>query len=134
MWLKTGMPASVNARALLVIAALVCLCVSSNVGLQFFPLPVVVHCDNVIAQLDRGAHTSHAPEAEAYSFRVPMMAQSKKRGDKEPPQSDPFFAVSTVRSDVQTDTRSSIEVRYPVTFLTSISMTPPVGRAPTSLV
>ena len=133
MWLKTGMPASVNARALLVIAALVCLCVSSNVGLQFFPLPEVVHCVIVNAQQDRTADTSCAPEVEAESFRVPMMAQSKKRADKEPPQSDPFFALSTVRTDVQIDTRSIIELRYPVSFLSSVSMTPPVGRAPPSL-
>ena len=130
---KAGISQLVNVRAILVIAALVCLCVSSNVGLQFFPLPVVVHCDNVIAQLDRGAHTSHAPEAEAYSCRVPMMVQSKKRADKEP-QSGSLIALSIAKSERQRDTHFAIEVDYPVCFFASVSMTPPVGRAPPSLI
>ena len=85
---EVSMSALPNLRALLVIAALICLCVSSNVGLQFFPLPASTTPVALDVQLDQPNKGLYAPPADAKSFRVPMMVQSKKRADKEPPQSD----------------------------------------------
>jgi hypothetical protein len=125
--------ALLNLRALVVIAALVCLCVSSNVGLQFFPLPAVTSQAVLHVQPDLGNHSSHAPRAGAQSFRVPMMVQSNKRADKESPQSNPLMAVRVDGFDFPGATRSAIEIRYPVCFVTSVSMAPNPGRAPPSL-
>ena len=130
---KVRIPASLNLRALLVIAALICLCVSSNVGLQFFPLPVTTQVALDI-QTHQANKALYAPQADANSFRVPMMVQSKKRADKEPPQSDPLIALPSDRFDLSTDTRLPSESRYTVCFFTSITMAPCAGRAPPSLI
>lgn len=126
-------PALLNLRSLLVIAALICLCVSSNVGPQFFPLPAPSHATQDV-QLDQPNNALYAPQADAKSFRVPMMVQSKKRADKEPPQSDPLIVLPSDRFGLSTDTRFAIEVGYTVCFFTSITMAPRAGRAPPSLV
>ena len=117
-----------NLRALVVIAALFCLCVSSNVGPQFFPLPAVTNQVVLHAQQDQANNASYAPQASAPSFRVPMMVQSNKRADKEPPQSDPPIAFTNPFS-LSTDTRFANEVCYTV-FLTSVTVAPEAGRAP----
>ena len=129
-----SMPASLSLRAFVVIAALVCLCVSSNVGLQFFPLPAVTSDVVLHVQQNQANKASHAPRADAQSSRVPMMVQSNKRADKEPPQSEPLVALPSDRFGLLTNTRFAIEIGYPVCFLTSLRMTPHGGRAPPSLV
>jgi hypothetical protein len=125
--------ALLNLRALVIIAALVCLCVSSNVGLQFFPLPAVTSQAGLHVQLDQANPASHAPRAGAQSFRVPMMVQSNKRADKESPRSNPLIAVRVDGLNLPGATRSAIEIRYPICFVTSVSMAPNPGRAPPSL-
>jgi hypothetical protein len=122
-----------NLRALVIIAALVCLCVSSNVGLQFFPLPAVTTQSVLHVQPDQPNLASHAPRAGAQSFRVPMMVQSNKRADKESPQSDAIIAVRVDGLGFPGATRFAIEVGYPVCFVTSVTMVPSAGRAPPSL-
>jgi len=123
-----------NMRALLVIAALICLCVSSNVGLQFFPLPAAPTQAALNFQLDQPDKALYAPQANAKSFRVPMMVQSKKRADKEPPQSGRLIALPSAQFDLPTDTRCAIEIDQTVCFLTPLTMAPRAGRAPPSLV
>ena len=127
---QVSIPALLNLRALLVIAALICLCVSSNVGLQFFPLPTATNQVALDVQLDQANKASHAPQAAAKSFRVPMMVQSKKRTDKAPPQADPLIALSIDRFDLPSDTRIVIEIDYSVCGLASVTMRPRAGRAP----
>ena len=75
-------PGLTDLRALLVIAALLSLCISSNVGPRLLPLPDVI--DRVEEQCEKkvGISRSRGPQAE--SFRVPMMAQ--RRADREAPQ------------------------------------------------
>ncbi len=126
--------ALLNLRALVVIAALVCLCVSSNVGLQFFPLPAVTYQAVLHSEQDQENHASHTPRADAQSFRVPMMVQSNKRADKESPQSNPLIAAGVDGFGFPGATRCPIETRYPVCFVTSVTMAPQLGRAPPSLV
>jgi hypothetical protein len=125
--------ALLNLRAIVVIAALVCLCVSSNVGLQFFPLPAVTSQAVLHVQPDQANHSSHAPRAGTQNFRVPMMVQANKRADKEAPQSNPLIAVRVDGLGFPGATRFAIEIRYPVSFVTSVTMVPNPGRAPPSL-
>jgi len=115
MSLEVTMPASLRLRAFVIIAALVCLCVSSNVGPQFFPLPAAT---TQIAQDVRphpAKQASQAPQANAQNFRVPMMAQSKKRADNEP-QSDQLIPLPSNRLGFRRDTRFAIEIRHAVSF------------------
>ena len=131
---QVSIPALLNSRALLVIAALICLCVSSNVGLQFFPLPASTQVA-LDVPLDQPNKALYAPQANAKSFRVPMMVQSKKRADKEPPQSDRLIALPSARFDLlPTDTRFAIQIDQTVCSLTPLTMAPRAGRAPPSLV
>ena len=131
---RVGIPVLLTLRALLVIAAVSCLCVSSNVGLQFFPLPAAEIQVVMDVQQDQARKASHAPHADAQSFRVPMMVQSQKRADQEAPQSDPFIALPIDRIGLPRDTRVYVEIDYPVCFLPSVTMVPAAGRAPPSLV
>jgi hypothetical protein len=131
MFPKVSIPALMNLRALLIVAALICLCVSSNVGPQFFPLPSATNQLNLDVQVDQA---NRASQAGANSFRVPMMAQSKKRADKEPPQSDSLIALPSDRFGLPKDTRFAIEIGYTVCVLRSVTMAPRSGRAPPSLV
>ena len=130
---QVSIPALLNWRALLVIAALICLCVSSNVGLQFFPLRASTTQVTLDVQLDQPNKALYAPQANATSFRVPMMVQSKKRADKEPPQSDRLIALPSARFGLPRDTRIAIEIDHTVCFLTPLTMAPRAGRAPPSL-
>ncbi len=129
-----GVPVVLNLRALLVVAALICLCVSSNVGLQLFPLPTATLELAQDVYLEEANQTWHAPQADAQSFRVPIMAQSKKRADKEPRHFDQFIVLPSDRLDLPRPIRSAFEVRYVAWFLTSVTMPPGAGRAPPSLV
>ena len=126
--------ALLNLRAILVMAALVCLCVSSNVGLQFFPLPAVT--SQVVSHVheNQASLALHGPRADAQGSRVPMMVQSNKRIDKDSPQFHPVTAVRTDEIDLSGAIRFAIEIDYPVCFLTPIRMTPHAGRAPPSSV
>lgn len=130
---EVSMSSLLNLRAFVAIAALVCLCVSSNVGLQFFPLPAG---RSQVAQ-DVREHPAKqalkAPQADAQSFRVPMMAQSRKGADNEP-QSNQLIALPSNRFGSPRDTRFAIEIGYAVSFLTSVPTAPRRGRAPPSLV
>ena len=129
-----SIPALLSLRAFLVIVALICLCVSSNVGLQFFPLPAAaIHIAQDL-QIDQANKAVYAPQADALSFRVPMMVQSKKRADKEQPQSETLIALPSDRLDLSTETRFAGEIGYTVCFLASEKMSPHAGRAPPSLV
>jgi len=120
-----------NARALLVFAALVSLCVSNNVGPQFFPLIVAEDRVAQNSQEDHHDQTSCSPsQAGENSYRVPMMARSQKRAAKGPPQADPLVALLDNGFGLPRDARFATEVGYPVSFLTSASGSQTAGRAP----
>src|ERR687897_3426432 len=86
----------VGFRGLLIIAALVSLCVSNNVGPSFLPLPVVTDRVAERTQETQQDKSSRAPSpAGSDSFRVPMMGQAQKRADKEY-HAQPIAASSTV--------------------------------------
>lgn len=77
-------------RAVLVVATLISLCASSNVGPRFLPLPTM--SDDLVASRPehQGETRSRRSRSEADSFRVPMMAQTQKRTDREPQQPQPI--------------------------------------------
>lgn len=133
MPVQVSMPLLLNLRTILILAALVCLCLSSNVGPRFFPLPATSQVA-LDVQLHQANSALYAPQADARSFRVPMMVQSKKRADTEPPQSEALIALPSERFGLSTDTRFAVEVGYCVCFFTTITMAPRAGRAPPSLV
>lgn len=115
-------------RALLVIAALLSLCISSNVGPRLLPLPDVI--DRVEEQCEKkvGISRSRGPQAE--SFLVPMMAQ--RRADREaPPQ--PLAALPKVGFVSPNEARFAAECSQQSFFFTSASVSRPFGRGPPRL-
>ena len=115
-------------RALLVIAALVSLCASNNVGTSFLPLSGAseyVAANFIEHQRDSTSGTSSPVESD--SFRVPIMGQ--KRAEKE---TQPQHLASTLKSGLvtPTDVRIATEFSYSSSFFTSVFMTRPPGRAP----
>ena len=119
-------------RASVVITALISLCVSSDVGPRFLPLPTLESAvaESSDEQQDITISRSHSNESD--SFRVPMMAQSQKRADREPQA--PLVLVPGLH------VRSSNNGRVPATVTASDSLfisailSEPLGRAPPDLV
>ena len=119
-------------RAFLVFAALISLCVSSNVGPCFLPLPavtdhVVEHRPNL--QHDAVSSVRSPSRIGSDSFRVPMMGQTQKRADQDydaqPIAGSP--AAGIVLSD---DAPVAVELSLEFLYLPSGSMSQPSGRAP----
>lgn len=76
-------------RVFLVVATLIFLCVSSNVGPRFLPLPAISD-DIALSQPElEGDIASQQSYSEAESFRVPMMFPAQKRTDREPQELEP---------------------------------------------
>ena len=113
-------------RALLVVAGLISLCISSNVGPRFLPLPGVI--DRVEEQCEE--NVSGTGDRQAESFRVPMMAQ--RRADQEAsPQ--PLAALPKVGFVSPNETRFAAECSQQSFLFTSASVSLPSGRAPPRL-
>jgi hypothetical protein len=121
-------------RAFLVISVLTSLCLSSNVGPRFFPLPALFEdapkCfrESLIETASR-----LPPSDESDSFRVPMMAQTQKRSGMKPaPQS---IARTAQNSCLLVEgKRSTSEFDYAILLLSSAPVFQPPGRAPPALV
>ena len=133
MILRANISRLFELRAILVIAALISLCASSNVGPQFLPLPGLLD-RSVESQLESQHNTaSRLPSSgKSDNFRVPMMAQTQKRtGTKPPPQS----LATALNSDCvePDDDRAVCESSYAILLFTSASVSQPPGRAPPSL-
>lgn len=121
-------PRLTDLRVLLVIAALVSLCISSNVGPRFLPLPGVIDRVEQPRENDGGVSRSHGPQAE--SFRVPMMAQ--RRADREaPPQ--PLAALPKLGFVSPNEACFAAECSQQSFLFTSTSVSRPSGRAPPRL-
>jgi hypothetical protein len=81
-------------QAVLVVAALISLCVSGDVGPRFVPLPAL---SNDVAQTQspqQGEKVLHPSHSQAGSFRVPMMGQKQNRTGREPQQPQPMTLLS----------------------------------------
>jgi hypothetical protein len=120
-------------RAFLVITALISLCVSINVGPRFLPLPKVTDGAAEEPQENQRDQASRHPTPVASdSFRVPMMAQTQKRADKEP-EPQPFATTLKDSFVLPNDARDVTEFSYSIPLLISPSVSQPSGRAPPRL-
>jgi hypothetical protein len=119
-------------RVPVVVAALFSLCVSSNVGPRFLPLPTLENYAAENLQQTIGATGSHTPSNGSNSFRVPM-AQAQKRADREL-QSQPLAAMPGIHFVLPDSKRVFAELSHPDAFLTHSPASLPAGRAPPRLV
>ncbi len=121
-------------RAFLVLATLISLCVSNNVGPSFLPLPIVRDRIAEKPQENQRDTASRCPSpTQSDSFRVPMMGQAPKRTAKGP-QPQPLGATPRVGLLLQNDARVASDVSFAVSLFASASVSQPQGRAPPRLV
>ncbi len=120
-------------RGLSVIAALLSLCVSNNVGPSFLPLPVTVDstAEN-LAQHENNLVTRSSSRAASDVFRIPMMVQPQKRAYKEH-DVQPIAAAPKVRFLPQRWVRINTAFNSPLPSLPAASVSQPPGRAPPRL-
>jgi len=117
-------------RALLVVAALISLCISSNVGPRFLPLPTISNELVTSQPEDQGETASRRSRSEAYNFRVPMMAQTQKRADREPQQYQPLALLLKGVVIAANDGRVTIAPNYASPLPGPPSLSLAFGRAP----
>jgi len=121
-------------RALLVLATLISLCVSNNVGPSFLPLPIVKDRIAEKPQENQRDTASRCPSpTQSDSFRVPMMGQAQKRAVKEL-QAQPLGTTLRAGLVLPNDARVATELSFSVSQFTSASVSQPPGRAPPRLV
>lgn len=119
-------------RASLVIAALFSLCVSSNVGPRFLPLPALENdATKNLQQQTSGATASRSHSSGSISFRVPM-AQGQKRADREL-QAQPVGLTPGNHIVLPTDSRVFAELSDPDILFKVALASLPSGRAPPRL-
>jgi hypothetical protein len=119
-------------RATVIVAALFSLCVSSNVGPRFLPLPAL---DNYAAenlQQTTGATASRSHSRGSASFRV-RMAQGQKRADREL-QAQPLAVMPGINFVLPNKTRVFVEFSDPDALFTLALASLPSGRGPPRLV
>jgi hypothetical protein len=119
-------------RAALVVAALFSLCVSSNVGPCFLPLPTLESYAAESLPQTTGTTASRSRSATSLSFRIPM-AQAQKRADREL-QSQPLALVPGIHLVLPDNTRVFAEFNNSDTLYTVAPASLPPGRAPPRLV
>ncbi len=119
-------------RAAVVVAALFSLCVSSNVGPRFLPLPALENyaAENLYGTTGTTASRSHSTASA--SFRVPM-AQAQKRADREL-QAQPLAVLPGINFVLPNRTRVFAELSGPDALFTLALASLPSGRAPPRLV
>ena len=123
-----------KARAFLVFAALISLCVSNNVGPSFLPLPLIPDRIAETPQKNQRDTASRVPSpAESDSFRVPMMGQKQNRAATDP-KTQPFATTPKAGFVLPTEARVAAELGFPIPLINSASVSQPPGRAPPRLV
>ncbi|HKY28862.1 MAG TPA: hypothetical protein VJM12_13065, partial [Pyrinomonadaceae bacterium] len=119
-------------RATVVVAALFSLCVSSNVGPRFLPLPTLENYAAENLHQTTGTTASRPHSQTVASFRVPM-AQAQKRADREL-QAQPLAVITGIHFVLPNNTRVFAELSDPDTLFTVALASLPSGRAPPRLV
>ena len=118
-------------RAMVVVGALLSLCVSSNVGPCFLPLPALESYTAEILQQTPGTTASRSHSNGSAGFRVPI-AQAQKRADES--QAQPVAAMPRVHFVLPDDTRVFADLSHPDTYFGSALASLPSGRAPPRLI
>jgi hypothetical protein len=119
-------------RAAVIVAALLSLCVSSNVGPRFLPLPGVENYAAENLQQTTTATALHSHSMGSASFRVPMV-QGQKRADREL-QAQPLAVISGIHLVLPNSTRVFAELSDPDNLFSLALASLPSGRAPPRLV
>ena len=119
-------------RATVVIAALFSLCVSSDVGPRFLPLPALETPAAENHQQTTGVTACRSHSSGSVSFRVPM-AQSHKRADREL-QAQMLAVLPGIDFVLSTNTRVFAEISDPDALFKLALASLPSGRAPPRLV
>lgn len=119
-------------RAAVVVAALLSLCVSSNVGPCFLPLPALENYAAENLQQPAGATASRSHSTGSASFRIPM-AQAQKRADREL-QAQPLALITGVLLVLPISTRVFAELSDPLVLSNIAPASLSSGRAPPRLV
>jgi hypothetical protein len=118
-------------RATVVVVALFSLCVSSNVGPRFLPLPALENYAAENLQQTTGATASRSQSSGLATFRVPM-AQAQKRPDRKL-QAQPLAVMPGTHFVLPNNTRVFAEFNDPG-FLCTVALTSlHSGRAPPRL-
>jgi hypothetical protein len=118
-------------RASVIVAALLSLCVSSNVGPRFLPLPALENeAENL--QQTTGATASRSQSNGLATFRVPM-AQAQKRADREL-QAQPLAVMPGLHFVLPNNRRVFVEFNDPDFLFTVASTSLHSGRAPPRLI
>ena len=118
-------------HASVVVATLFSLCVSSNVGPCFLPLPALENYAAENLQQTTGATASRSHSTGSASFRIPM-AQAQKRADREL-QAQPVAVIPGalfVLFVLPINTRVFVELSDPGVLFTVAPASLPSGRAP----
>jgi hypothetical protein len=118
-------------RASVVVAALFSLCVSSNVGPCFLPLPALENYAAENLQQPAGATASRTHSKGLADFRVPM-AQAQKRADRDL-QAQSLAVMTGLDFVFSNDTRVFAELSDPDALFTVDLALLPSGRAPPRL-
>jgi hypothetical protein len=119
-------------RATVIVAALFSLCVSSNVGPRFLPLPTLEKYAAENIQQTSSLTASRSQPSGLATFRVPM-AQAQKRADREL-QAQPLAVMPGTHFVLPNTTRVSAEFNDP-DFLFTVALTSlHSGRAPPRLI
>jgi len=121
-------PRLTDLRALLVLAALISLCISPNIGPRFLPLPGVI--ERVEQPRENDGGISRSGGTQAASFRVPMMAQRRTEREASP---QPLAALPGVGFISPNEARFAEECSEQSFLFTASSVARPSGRAPPRL-
>lgn len=119
-------------RALVVVGALFSLCVSSNVGPCFLPLPALQSYTAEILQETPDTNASRSSSTWSGGFRVPM-AQAQKRADRELQAQQPAV-MPGIHRVIPAKTRVFAELSHPDTYFETALASLPAGRAPPRLI
>ena len=119
-------------RATIIVVALVSLCVSSNVGPRFLPLPTLENCAAQNLQQTTGTTASRSHSSTSDSFRVPM-AQAQKRADREL-QAQSLAVLPGINFVFPNNSRVFAELSEAEALFTLALASLPSGRAPPRLV
>lgn len=117
-------------RACLVVAALISLCISSNVGPRLLPLPAVPDGAAISQSEPQSPSVLRQSHSEADGFRVPMMSQTQKRTDREPQQPQHIALPVKDAFICRNDWRSAIERQYACSLPRPLAVSLFLGRAP----
>ena len=119
-------------RTTVVVAALFSLCVSSNVGPRFLPLPTLENYVSENLRQATGTTASRSHSSTSANFRVPM-AQAQKRADRNL-RAQPLAVMPGIQVVLPNNTRVFAELSDPDALFNLALASLPSGRAPPRLV